>query len=60
MTQLISLSVTAILILNIFLAIALIFQTYLGRKFYYKHPEPVVEEADKADVVEENKKEKSK
>lgn len=38
----------------------LIFQTYLGRKFYYKHPEPVVEEADKADVVEENKKEKSK
>jgi YidC/Oxa1 family membrane protein insertase len=31
----------------------LIFQTYLGRKFYYKEPEPVAEVAGEAEIVEE-------
>ncbi|KAA0948437.1 membrane protein insertase YidC [Sporosarcina sp. ANT_H38] len=31
----------------------LIFQTYLGRKFYYKHPEVVVESNDEAVILEE-------
>ncbi|WP_186672251.1 membrane protein insertase YidC [Sporosarcina sp. BP05] len=34
----------------------LIFQTYLGRKFYYKHPEPVVEGAE--EVIPADEKEK--
>jgi YidC/Oxa1 family membrane protein insertase len=33
----------------------LIFQTYLGRKFYYKHPELVVESAKEEVVVEDEK-----
>lgn len=31
----------------------LIFQTYLGRKFYYKHPEPVVEGAEEVVIADE-------
>ena len=34
----------------------LIFQTYLGRKFYYKHPEPVVEGAEEVILADEKEK----
>ena len=33
----------------------LIFQTYLGRKFYYKHPELVVEGAEEVVIAEKDK-----
>ena len=36
--------------------ILLIFQTYLGRKFYYKHPEPVVEGAEEVVIADEKEK----
>lgn len=40
--------------------ILLIFQTYLGRRFYFKNPEPVAEAAGEVGEVEEVEKEKEK